>query len=223
MKALVLFSGGVDSTTCLATAIDRFGKNNVIALSIRYGQKHIKEIEASNKIARYYDVEHIELDLTEIFKYSNCSLLSQSNRDIPHESYADQLSKTNGSPVSTYVPFRNGLFLSCASSIALSKGCTRIYYGAHSDDAAGNAYPDCSKKFNDAISNAIFEGSGHQLFVIAPFVGLTKKEVVALGVKLHVPYQLTWSCYEGKDEPCKVCGTCRDRREAFLANGLDLY
>ena len=112
MKALVLFSGGVDSTTCLATAIDRFGKNNVIALSIRYGQKHIKEIEASNKIARYYDVEHIELDLTEIFKYSNCSLLSQSNRDIPHESYADQLSKTNGSPVSTYVPFRNGLFLS---------------------------------------------------------------------------------------------------------------
>ena len=223
MKALVLFSGGVDSTTCLATAIDRFGKNNVIALSIRYGQKHIKEIEASNKIARYYDVEHIELDLTEIFKYSNCSLLSQSNRDIPHESYADQLSKTNGSPVSTYVPFRNGLFLSCASSIALSKGCTRIYYGAHSDDAAGNAYPDCSKKFNDAISNAIFEGSGHQLFVIAPFVGLTKKEVVALGVKLHVPYQLTCSCYEGKDEPCKVCGTCRDRREAFLANGLDLY
>ncbi len=223
MKALVLFSGGVDSTTCLATAIDRFGKNNVIALSIRYGQKHIKEIEASNKIARYYDVEHIELDLTEIFKYSNCSLLSQSNRDIPHESYADQLSKTNGSPVSTYVPFRNGLFLSCASSIALSKGCTRIYYGAHSDDAAGNAYPDCSKKFNDAISNAIFEGSGHQLFVVAPFVGLTKKEVVALGVKLHVPYQLTWSCYEGKDEPCKVCGTCRDRREAFLANGLDLY
>ena len=223
MKALVLFSGGVDSTTCLATAIDRFGKNNVIALSIRYGQKHIKEIEASNKIARYYDVEHIELDLTEIFKYSNCSLLSQSNRDIPHESYADQLSKTNGSPVSTYVPFRNGLFLSCASSIALSKGCTRIYYGAHSDDAVGNAYPDCSKKFNDAISNAIFEGSGHQLFVVAPFVGLTKKEVVALGVKLHVPYQLTWSCYEGKDEPCKVCGTCRDRREAFLANGLDLY
>ena len=223
MKALVLFSGGVDSTTCLATAIDRFGKNNVIALSIRYGQKHIKEIEASNKIARYYDVEHIELDLTEIFKHSNSSLLSQSNRDIPHESYADQLSKTNGSPVSTYVPFRNGLFLSCASSIALSKGCTRIYYGAHSDDAAGNAYPDCSKKFNDAISNAIFEGSGHQLFVVAPFVGLTKKEVVALGVKLHVPYQLTWSCYEGKDEPCKVCGTCRDRREAFLANGLDLY
>ena len=223
MKALVLFSGGVDSTTCLATAIDRFGKNNVIALSIRYGQKHIKEIEASNKIARYYDVEHIELDLTEIFKYSNCSLLSQSNRDIPHESYADQLSKTNGSPVSTYVPFRNGLFLSCASSIALSKGCTRIYYGAHSDDAVGNAYPDCSKKFNDAISNAIFEGSGHQLFVVAPFVGLTNKEVVALGVKLHVPYQLTWSCYEGKDEPCKVCGTCRDRREAFLANGLDLY
>lgn len=222
-KALVLFSGGVDSTTCLAMAIDKYGKDNVIALSVSYGQKHIKEIEASNKIAEYYGVEHLKLDLSEMFKFSNCSLLSQSTEEVPHETYVEQLSKTDGKPVSTYVPFRNGLFLSSASAIALSKECDVIYYGAHADDSAGNAYPDCSSAFNDAMNTAIYEGSGHQLQIVAPFVNLTKKDVVAIGVGLNVPYQLTWSCYEGNDEPCKVCGTCRDRREAFLANGLNLY
>lgn len=152
MKALVLFSGGVDSTTALAMAIDNYGKDNVIALSISYGQKHQKEIEAANNIISYYQVEHIYLDLTEIFAYSDCSLLQHSNRDIPHESYAKQLAKTEGNPVSTYVPFRNGLFLSTAASIALSKNCSVIYYGAHSDDAAGNAYPDCSDVFNNGFN-----------------------------------------------------------------------
>ena len=79
MKALVLFSGGVDSTTCLGMAIDKYGKDNVIALSISYGQKHTKEIEASNKIVEYYGVEHISLDLEKIFEYSDCSLLSHSD------------------------------------------------------------------------------------------------------------------------------------------------
>ena len=78
MRALVLFSGGVDSTTCLALAIDRYGKENVTALSVSYGQKHQKEIEASEKIAKYYQVEHLYLDLAEIFRYSDCSLLSHS-------------------------------------------------------------------------------------------------------------------------------------------------
>jgi 7-cyano-7-deazaguanine synthase len=204
-------------------AIDKYGKDNVIALSISYGQKHIKEIEASNKIAQHYGVEHLQLDLSQMFQFSNCSLLSQSSEEIPHETYAEQLSKTDGKPVSTYVPFRNGLFLSSASAIAISKGCEVIYYGAHSDDSAGNAYPDCSEVFNNAMNTAIYEGSGHQLQIVAPFVSLTKKDVVRIGVGLGVPYELTWSCYEGQDEPCKVCGTCRDRREAFLANGLDLY
>ena len=84
-KALVLFSGGVDSTTCLGLAIDRYGKENVIALSVSYGQKHEKEIEASRKIAEYYGVEHLYLNLGEIFQYSNCSLLSHSTDEIPEE------------------------------------------------------------------------------------------------------------------------------------------
>lgn len=220
MKAVVLFSGGVDSTTCLGMAIDKYGKENVIALSISYGQKHLKEIEASDKIASYYGVEHLRMDLEKIFAYSDCSLLRHSDQEIPEESYAKQLEKTDGKPVSTYVPFRNGLFLSCAASIALSKECNVIYYGAHADDAAGNAYPDCSSNFNKAISDAIYIGSGNQLTVEAPFVNLTKAEVVKIGLDLKVPYELTWSCYEGKDKPCGVCGTCIDRQEAFLKNGV---
>lgn len=221
MKALVLFSGGVDSTTCLGIAVDRYGAEEVLALSIYYGQKHSKEIEAAEKIAAHYGVKLRTLDLALIFADSDCSLLKGSSAEIPKESYADQLSETDGAPVSTYVPFRNGLFLSSAASIALSNGCEVIYYGAHSDDAAGNAYPDCSTDFNDAINRAIFLGSGNQLRVEAPFIGLTKAQVVAKGIELNVPYELTWSCYEGGDTPCGVCGTCRDRAAAFRANGIE--
>ena len=137
------------------------------------------------------------------------------------ESYADQLEKTDGKPVSTYVPFRNGLFLSCAASIAISNGCSEIYYGAHSDDAAGNAYPDCSEDFNNAINSAIYIGSGNQLAVKAPFIGLNKAQVISRGLKMQVPYEMTWSCYEGSERPCGMCGTCRDRQAAFKANGID--
>ena len=109
---------------------------------------------------------------------------------------------------------------SAAASVALSNGCGEIYYGAHSDDAAGNAYPDCSQAFNDSMNMAIYLGSGNQLNVTAPFIGMTKAQVVAQGLKLGVPYEMTWSCYEGKEKPCGVCGTCRDRAAAFEANGL---
>ena len=220
MKALVLSSGGVDSATCMAIAVEKYGSQNVIALSIYYGQKHDKEIEAAKKIAKHYDAEYMELDLTTIFSYSNCSLLKHSTEDIPEESYAKQLDSSDGKPVSTYVPFRNGLFLSTAASIALAKGCDVIYYGAHADDAAGNAYPDCSAEFQSAISQAVFIGSGKQLRIEAPFVGKTKAEVVRRGIELKVPYELTWSCYEGGEKPCGVCGTCIDRAEAFRLNGI---
>lgn len=220
MKALVLFSGGVDSTTCLAMAVEKYGAENVLALSVRYGQKHSREIEAARKIAAYYSVRLKELDLALLFEDSNCALLAGSEDAIPKESYAKQLEKNQGSPVSTYVPFRNGLFLSSAAGIALSNDCGEIYYGAHSDDAAGNAYPDCSSDFNEAINRAIYLGSGEQLQVIAPFIGMNKGEIVKEGIALQVPYELTWSCYEGGEKPCGVCGTCRDRIAAFAANGM---
>ncbi len=221
MKAMVLSSGGVDSTTCVGLAVQEYGAENVITLSIAYGQKHTKEIEAAQKVADYYGVEHLYLDLAEIFQYSDCSLLSHSDAEIPKESYAKQLSHSDGKPVTTYVPFRNGLFLSSAASIALSKGCSVIYYGAHADDAAGNAYPDCSSAFHNAMNMAIWEGSGKQLKVEAPFVTWTKAQVVQKGLELGVPYELTWSCYEGKEKACGKCGTCIDRKEAFLKNGVE--
>jgi 7-cyano-7-deazaguanine synthase len=219
VKALVLFSGGVDSSTCLGLAVQKYGGENVIALSISYGQKHTKEIEASNNVAKYYNVEHITLDLSTMFKFSNCSLLAHSTEEIPEQSYAEQLKHTDGKPVSTYVPFRNGLFISSAAAIALSKDCGVIYYGAHSDDAAGNAYPDCSEVFNNAMNQAVYEGSGHQLKIEAPFVKLNKAEVVKKGLEIGVPYELTWSCYEGNEKPCGKCGTCIDRQRAFELNG----
>ena len=220
MKALVLFSGGLDSTTCLALAVEKYGAAEVLALSVNYGQKHTKEIDAARAVASHYGVTLKTLDLAAIFADSDCSLLKGSSQDVPKESYAEQLKETDGKPVSTYVPFRNGLFLSSAASIALSHGCEVIYYGAHADYAAGNAYPDCSQDFNDAINTAIFLGSGRQLRVEAPFVGKTKADVVAEGLRLHAPYELTWSCYEGGEKPCGLCGTCRDRAAAFAANGV---
>ncbi|MEE0207170.1 MAG: 7-cyano-7-deazaguanine synthase QueC [Peptococcaceae bacterium] len=220
-NALVLTSGGVDSATALALAIEKYGSDHVIALSISYGQKHTKELEAAKAVAAHYGVEQRFLDLALIFKDSNCSLLEGSTEEIPEASYAEQIAETHGeTPVSTYVPFRNGLFLSAAASIALSNDCEVIYYGAHADDAAGFAYPDCSPVFNKAMNDAIYEGSGHQLHIEAPFVNKTKADIVALGLKLGVPYALTWSCYEGGEKPCGKCGTCIDRTAAFAANGV---
>lgn len=221
MKILVLSSGGVDSTTCLGLAVRDAGVENVLALSIYYGQKHDREIRAAQAVAEYYGVPRLELDLSAIFADSNCSLLKQSTEAIPQESYAAQIRRTGGkAPVSTYVPFRNGLFLSAAASVALSHGCDVLMYGAHADDAAGAAYPDCSLQFVSAMDQAIREGTGGQLHLEAPFVSVPKAEVVRQGLALGVPYELTWSCYEGGDRPCGVCGTCIDRRTAFEKNGV---
>ena len=220
MKVLVLASGGIDSTTAIALAIDKYGKDNVIALSMSYGQKHNKEILAAKAVANHYGIEQIFLDLSKIFTYSNSSLLQQSNEDIPKGSYDSQINGQEEEIPSTYVPFRNGLFLSTAASIALSKDCEIIYYGAHADDAAGAAYPDCTPEFNNAMNEAIWQGSGKQLKIEAPFVNMNKSEIVKLGLDLKAPYEFTWSCYEGGDEPCGQCATCIDRSRAFEINGV---
>ena len=223
-KVVVLSSGGVDSTTCVGIAVDKYGKENVVTASLFYGQKHSKELECAKKIADYYGVKHIEKDISTVMEYSNCSLLSQSTDDIIRKSYAEQIAENGEGRVSTYVPFRNGLLLSIATAIAdsLFPGeDVDIYYGAHADDAAGEAYADCSIEFVEAINKAINIGTYRKINVVAPFVNMNKSQVVATGLKLNVPYELTWSCYVGGEKACGTCGTCIDRKEAFRLNGVE--
>ena len=219
-KALVLFSGGVDSTTCLAMAMAEFGKENVMALSIIYGQKHGKELECSKKILQYYGVKGFEIDVTPLFVDSSCSLLSQSEREIPVGTYEEQKEKDGNAAISTYVPFRNGVFLSMATAIAYSHECKYVYYGAHGDDATENAYPDCSTAFHDAMGRAVAEGTAGFTVLRAPFIHRRKSDVIREGIALGVPFHLTWSCYEGKEVPCGKCATCLDRKRAFAENGM---
>ena len=218
-KAVVLLSGGIDSTTCLALAVDSFGPKEVLALCMYYGQRHDKERESARNVAEFYGVDLMERDLSGAFTESTCSLLAHSSKEVAHASYADQLKEVD--VVETYVPFRNGLFLAYAASVAIGVGARVVYYGAHADDAVGGAcYPDCTPEFAEAMHEAIFEGSGRSLIMHAPLLHKTKAEVVALGLALGAPYHLTWSCYEGKDKPCGCCGTCIDRAKAFEENGV---
>lgn len=220
-KALVLSSGGVDSSVCVSSAVRDFGAENVVTVSVSYGQKHSKELECAQKVADHYGLRHEVIDLSQIFKYSNCSLLNQSTEDVPEGSYDEQINKSESGIVSTYVPNRNGLMLSAIASLGLSlfpEDEVHIYLGAHADDAAGNAYPDCSKEFTDAISLAIDIGTDHQVKVDTPLVEMNKSQVVKLGLELGTPFELTWSCYNGKDRACGNCGTCVDRINAFRAN-----
>lgn len=222
-KALVLSSGGVDSTTCVGIAVKDVGSENVSTVSVFYGQKHNKELECADKVAEFYNVKHYVLDLSNVLQYSNCSLMKNSTEDIPMMSYAEQIEKNGEGKVSTYVPFRNGLMLSAVAALAQSiypDDDVDIYLGAHADDAAGRAYADCSEEFTSAMNTAIVIGTYGKVRVVAPIVNLNKAGVVKLGLSIDVPYKYTWSCYAGGDKPCGHCGTCIDRAKAFEANGI---
>lgn len=222
-KVMVLSSGGADSTTCIALAIEKYTAANVSTVSIAYGQKHRKELVQAEKIARYYGLPHYELDLTAIFANCESPLIASSHRTIVHKSYAEQIAENGEGPVATYVPFRNGLMLSAVASLAQSlypDDRIEIYLGAHADDAAGSAYPDCSEEFTQAMDRALSLGTYGRVHLVSPLVRLNKAGVIAEGLRLKVPYELTWSCYEGGSKPCGKCATCIDRANAFKANGV---
>ena len=224
MKSVVLSSGGLDSTTCLAIAVNKFGAKNVAALSIFYGQRHVKELEAARNVAKFYNVAHYELDAAEIFRHSNSALLNTSSESIERNSYAEQMKKNHSPRISTYVPFRNGLMLSMAASFAdglYDDDSVELYIGVHSDDnAEGHAYADCSAKFVASMSAAIRIGTYEKVHIVAPFLCQRKADVVKVGLELHAPYHLTWSCYDRGDVPCGQCATCIDRAQAFALNGV---
>lgn len=218
MKVIVLLSGGIDSTTCLAIAVKKYGKENVSAVTMYYGQKLEREIEGARKIAAEYGVRHFEFDLSSIFQYSDCSLISKE-RDVVHADYLSQINE--GGIISSYVPFRNGLMLSVCATLAQSlypgKQCV-IYLGNHASDYA---YADCSFSFVEKMGAAINEGTYGLVSFVSPLINMDKAEVVRTGLELGAPYKYTWSCYEGGARPCGKCGSCIDRRRAFLENGVE--
>lgn len=225
MKALVLNSGGCDSTTLVGMAVKKYGRENVITASLYYGQKHDKELKCARDVAEFYGVRHIEEDISSVMKYAGdvCSLVKGSKDEILDKSYAEQIAENGEGRVGTYVPFRNGLFLSIAAAYADSlfpNQPSEVWYGAHADDAAGQAYADCSEEFASAMDRAISIGTYGNVHVVRPLINLNKAGVVAEGLKIGVPYNLTWSCYHGREKACGKCGTCLDRLAAFEANGV---
>lgn len=226
MKKLVLCSGGLDSTVLLHSIVKTYGDDNVIALSVFYGQKHAIERDSALWQCEKLGVQLIEADLSQMFKYNLdvSALLQGSKMNIVHKSYAEQLEDLGGSgTVTAYVPYRNGLFLSFAAAVALQLGCDEIFYGAHADDAAGHAYPDCTEEFIVAQAEAIQQGTAHKVVLTAPWWRKNKAAIVAEGLAIGMSeeeFAHTWSCYEGKEVPCGSCGTCLDRIAAFRANGI---
>jgi 7-cyano-7-deazaguanine synthase len=216
MESVVLLSGGVDSTTCLAIAVDNVGADNVLAVSFAYGQKHSAELSHAGDVARYYQVPHRVLDVPSIFT-GRSSTLIVGGPDNPSVTYDDL--DEGVSPA--YVPFRNGVFLSMASAVALETEATTLYFGAHSEDALRWAYPDCTPEFIGAMASAIFVGTYMKVRLITPLQWLRKADVVRVGNSLGAPYHLTMSCYNGREPACGVCPTCRSRRDAFRENGTE--
>jgi len=227
MKQLgfVLLSGGIDSSTCLAYAVRDCGRENVIAISINYGQRHQKELSQAMKVAAYFSVPHEIHDIVGIPKAG----LTDHHAVIPSVSYAEL---QGVSP--TYVPFRNGQLISRIAGIAAhrievaNRGRLeidhpwegRIYFGAHAEDAAGDAYPDCRLDFVGAMGAAVYIGTYHQVRIAAPLIQMFKDEIVLAGEKLGVPWHLTWSCYKGEEVHCGVCPTCRARKAGFQKAGV---
>lgn len=222
MKVLVLNSGGLDSTTCVGIAVDKYGAENVATLKAYYGQRNEREVACARAVAKHYGLRTYDLELTNVFEHSDCPLLAASSQTIEHSSYQTQTEQANGQGVSTYVPFRNGVFLSCAASFAMQLFPSEevaLYTGVHKDDIAGRAYADCAQDFIDHMDTAISIGTYERVSLEAPLVNMNKAEIVATGLMLGVPYELTWSCYENAEKPCGKCASCLCRLDAFAKNG----
>ena len=208
-KVVVLLSGGLDSTTCAAIAVEEFGEAFVQGVSFVYGQKHEQEVESAANVAAWYNFPHEIIELPNVFEGFGSTLID-ANKSNPVGTYDDI---TGVSP--TYVPFRNGILISYAAAIGLTKEVDLIYFGAHSEDAANWAYPDCTPEFIGSMASAIYVGTYHKLRLVTPLQWMDKKDVVQVGLYLDAPYHLTTSCYNGGEVACGRCPTCRSRRAAF--------
>jgi len=215
-KAIVLLSGGMDSATTLGVA--NANKKELYTISFTYGQKHNKEIECAKKLSEYYKVkEHKIIDigfLGDITKGAS-ALIDGSDVELPEN--RDEESIPNKIPTS-YVPFRNTIFLSIAVAWAESIGANEIYIGANSVDYSG--YPDCRPEYFAALASLIENGTKNELIEVkVPLLWGSKYEIVELADELNVPLELTWSCYKGDKRPCGVCDSCILRAKGFKDAG----
>lgn len=213
-KAIVILSGGLDSTTLLYEVVKKYGSKNVTALTFYYGSKHNHmEIPLAKKNTEKLGVEHIVIDVEPVFAMYNSALL-QGGEAIPEGHYADNNMKK------TVVPFRNGILLSIAVGLAESRGAKKVYYGAHGGDH--NIYPDCRVEFVEAISKSAKLGTFNEVEIVAPYSKDNKITILTKGLKLGVDYSLTWTCYSpSKDgKACGRCGSCTERLEAFEKNNI---
>lgn len=207
--SLLVLSGGLDSTTMLYDYADSI----TLAVTFQYGSNHNKREAA---FAKYHceqlGIEHIEIDLAFMGKYFKSSLLEGADA-IPEGNYDEENMK------STVVPFRNGIMLSVAAGLAESRGLKKVMMANHSGDHT--IYPDCRPEFAEAMGQAINLGTYIGVELVAPYTMLSKSDIVRRGVELGIDYTKTYSCYKGGEVHCGVCGTCRERKEAFALAGVE--
>jgi 7-cyano-7-deazaguanine synthase len=200
---VILYSGGMDSSV----ALYQYSQQIRLAVSFDYGSKHNKiEIKYAAKNCKQLGIEHriVEIDLN---KMGFVSDLLQSGGDIPDGHYEDENMKK------TVVPFRNGIMLSIAAGIAESMDCSKLLISNHAGDHA--IYPDCRPDFIQSMSDAIRFGTYNKVEIMAPFTNLTKREIALKGKEIEVPFENTYSCYNGQEIHCGTCGTCTERKEAL--------
>jgi len=211
-KAVCILSGGMDSTT--TTYIAKNEGYEIVALHFNYGQRtETKELLAFEQICKELDIKNKYVIDLDFFTQIGASALTDKSIDVPTTGLTD------GVPI-TYVPFRNGIFLSIAGAIAEKEGCNAMFIGVVEEDSSG--YPDCRKNFIKSIEKAINLGTKEEsrIEIKTPLIDLKKEDIVKEAVKYGVNLSLTWSCYKNEDRACGVCDSCRLRLKGFKKAGL---
>ena len=209
-STVVILSGGLDSSVLLASAVAE-GKV-VKALSVDYGQRHRLELAHAAKVAAHFDVEHRVADLRGLRQFMAGSSQTDDRVSVPQGHYADETMRL------TVVPNRNMVMLAVAGAWAISLKYGSVSYAAHAGDHA--VYPDCREEFAGPLAEALRHADWHCTTIERPFLSVSKADIVRLGAKLEFPFEMTYSCYEGQPVHCGRCGTCVERRMAFIEAGV---
>ncbi|ADN77444.1 preQ(0) biosynthesis protein QueC [Ferrimonas balearica DSM 9799] len=210
-KAVVIYSGGMDSFTVLHKVITE--GYTPYAITFDYGQRHDKEVEYAKVVCSELGINHKIIDITAINQLiSGSSLTRDSESDIPEGHYAEDNMK------STVVPNRNMILISLATGYAASIGAGKVFYGAHSGDHA--IYPDCRPEFVEKINAATMIANYEPIEVVSPYLYQSKIEILKDGLEMGLDYGKTWTCYNGREKACGRCGSCVERLESFEMNGV---